>query len=69
MPKPRGGSRHAAEIAQVWKQYARYQDLYEKKGCNQCKPCKKAAQAAGMTVGAYIIYRCIRMIPSLFPPF
>jgi RHS repeat-associated protein len=37
MPRPRGGNRHADEIAQLWTQYAECQELYEKK----CKDCDK----------------------------
>jgi hypothetical protein len=37
----------------------------------QKKPelCRALGVAAGGTVGAYITYRCVRMIPSLLPPF
>jgi len=66
MPRPRGGNRHAQEIADLWKQYARCQQLYADKNCNQCPQCKKAL--AGVGIG-YVIYRCVRMLPSLWPPF
>ncbi len=34
VPRPRGGNRHVSDIAQLWKQYAVCQDLYEKKDCD-----------------------------------
>jgi RHS repeat-associated protein len=37
MPKPRGGGRHALEIAELWRAWAKCQALYESK-CNN-KPC------------------------------
>jgi hypothetical protein len=30
--------------------------------------CQKVAVAAGGVTVGYVIYRCVRMIPSLFPP-
>jgi RHS repeat-associated protein len=75
MPRPRGGNRHATEIAQLWIQLATCQALYTEKclnkpTCNdECKEnAKKAATAGAAAASAYIAYRCIRMIPSLFPP-
>jgi len=39
MPRPRGGNRHANEIAELWRAWANCQNLYEKK-CrnNPCPP-------------------------------
>ena len=38
MPSPRGGGRHAAEIADLWRAYARCQSLWKTKDCDNCKP-------------------------------
>jgi RHS repeat-associated protein len=72
MSRPRGGNRHAQEIAELWSAYARCQAIYQAKCVSQpprtCTRCQQAAQvAAGIGTG-YIIYRCVRMIPSLFFP-
>ena len=37
-PAPNGGGRHAIEIADLWKAYARCQALWAKKDCDNCKP-------------------------------
>ena len=37
-----------------------------KPGCQDCE--RKAIVVVGAGLGAYVIYRCVRMIPSLFPP-
>jgi RHS repeat-associated protein len=70
MPRPRGGNRHSQEIEQLWKQYARCQEL-EPEACkeNKCDACKKVAAGVAAVGTGYIIYRCVRMIPSIFPPF
>ncbi|HYJ85634.1 MAG TPA: RHS repeat-associated core domain-containing protein, partial [Pyrinomonadaceae bacterium] len=113
VPKPRGGNRHAGEIADLWRAYARCQALYAAK-CPEKKPdCpvpdpapapapapsasplpgpvpqphpypvgkgpggspggipKGVKVAGGVVAGVgagYLIYRGLRMIPSLFPP-
>jgi len=69
MPRPRGGNRHSQEIEQLWKQYARCQEL-EPEACKEekCDVCKKVAVGVAAVGTGYIIYRCVRMIPSLFPP-
>ena len=36
VPKPRGGSRHKGEIADLWNAYAKCQYLFEKKCKNEC---------------------------------
>lgn len=37
MPRPRGGNKHARDIADLWTQYARCQELYLEKDCDNCK--------------------------------
>jgi len=39
-PSPRGGGRHAAEIADFWRAYARCQSYYVTKKCKDCPPEK-----------------------------
>jgi RHS repeat-associated protein len=75
MPRPRGGNKHAIEIAELWQAFARCQAYYiekctEKPKCDdECKKnARRAAKTGAAAVGAYAAYRCIRMIPSLFPP-
>lgn len=34
-----------------------------------CETCKKVATVVVVGGTAYIIYRCVRMVPSLLPPF
>jgi len=31
-------------------------------------PAGTVAAAVGVVAGGYIVYRCVRMLPSLFPP-
>lgn len=44
-PAPSGGGRHAGEIADLWRAYARCQDIYATKKC-------KDDDGNGMTCGA-----------------
>ncbi|MEM7173269.1 MAG: RHS repeat-associated core domain-containing protein, partial [Pseudomonadota bacterium] len=37
--------------------------------CPEDSSCRKVAGAAALGAAGYIAYRCIRMIPSLLPPF
>ena len=75
VPRPRGGGRHAVEIAALWVQYANCQAQWAAKCapppvCNaECKENVKNASATAATLATgYIVYRCIRMVPSLAPP-
>jgi len=42
-PSPRGGGRHATEIAQLWRQLAGCQNLYEEK-CQTQNPCDQTPE-------------------------
>jgi len=110
VPRPRGGNRHAGEIADLWRAYARCQAIFASKcpekdpKCPKPKPepvpvpvpvpvpapapeqspqpqpvpvtppggiptgVKVAAGAAAGIGAGYLIYRGVRMLPSLFPP-
>ena len=39
MPPPRGGGRHAGEISDLWRAFAKCQALFERK-CKNCKDCQ-----------------------------
>jgi RHS repeat-associated protein len=70
-PPPRGGNRHAVEIAELWNAYARCQDFYKRKNCDggdcekpekNCQtvpvPVKETAAAVGT---AYIVYKLVKI--------
>ena len=35
---------------------------------NSCDTCERAAEVVVISGVAYVVYRCVRLIPSLFPP-
>ncbi|TFY97100.1 Ig-like domain repeat protein [Ramlibacter humi] len=37
-PRPRGGNRHAEEIADLWRAWGKCQALWQKKDCDNCPP-------------------------------
>jgi RHS repeat-associated protein len=69
VPSPRGGGRHAIEIAELWTQKAQCEAIYEvsckKHSCDSCKQVGAVVLGAG---AGYIAYRCVRFAPSLLPP-
>jgi RHS repeat-associated protein len=72
-PSPRGGGRHAEEIAGFWRAYANCQSIYQEKNCDKDEVCDDSCKERVATVviaggAAYVIYRCVRMIPSLVIP-
>jgi RHS repeat-associated protein len=75
VPRPRGGNRHATEIAELWVQYASCQAQWVARcapppTCNdECKQnVTNATAAAAVLATGYIVYRCVRMVPSFAPP-
>ncbi len=46
-PSPRGGGRHANEIADLWRAYARCQSIYDRKNCS----CPEEDQQPGPSSG------------------
>ena len=76
MPKPRGGNRHAEEIANFWRAFAKCQALYEKKctnkECDKNKTSSVSPETAkkvvtGVAYGT-ILYWIISEGSRLFPP-
>ncbi|MEA2695148.1 MAG: type secretion system secreted protein VgrG, partial [Acidobacteriota bacterium] len=70
VPRPRGGNRHATEIAQLWVQKAKCEAMYAQK-CNVLKDCKACKEVQGILVKAgagYLTYRCVRLLLSAPPP-
>jgi RHS repeat-associated protein len=59
MPRPRGGNRHAPEIADLWRAYAKCQQIYSDKQCD-CEPkgsyqTSPATQDSSATAAAALI--------------
>lgn len=44
MPPPRGGGRHATEIAGLWTAYAKCQRMYADKNCENCEKDAEGAE-------------------------
>jgi RHS repeat-associated protein len=69
---PRGGGRHAEEIAGLWNAYAKCQELSRRKGCDDCEKesglRSAIAKATGLTGLALTIYIIVSEGSRLFPP-
>jgi len=66
VPRPNGGNRHAGEIADLWRAWAKCQGLYDRK-CNSggdCKPCKYVPVAIAVGV---IVLMCQPELAPLAP--
>lgn len=69
MPSPRGGNRHATEIAQLWTQYAECQELFLQK-CKDCDKEKEPSPNTGtwVAIGTILYWMISEGSRILFPP-
>jgi len=69
-PPGRGGNRHAVEIAELWRAFAKCEAIYEKncKDCEREKKAEQATKAAGAVSAGVLLYWIISEGSRLFPP-